>query len=109
MGLEKLDTNGIKMIVYADDHEAVERATNLSSEGPAGTERFVVEITQGDWQAIKNKLHPDQTTDQINFEEVRVMALSTINKIADIIKKGDFLSYPRVGLAYGKSGLSEFN
>lgn len=100
-----LGKNFIKMVVVVDDPGLVTIADNLTINAPTPIKRKVIWYKQPNWQQMNN----DFKGLPVNTANIKAFSVSTKNIVADTINANEEAGYVRVGQAYSKAGLPQFN
>ncbi len=102
---EILNTMSLKLVVLTPDSGFIDLADPIAQQNPMGIDRYVVWLKDPDAGALQNQLSGLED----NLEEVVAFSLSTTNKPAAYIRKGDLIDMPGIDYAFVVAGEPQYN
>lgn len=105
INIEILNETSLKLVVLNNFNNFVEMADSVAQQTPMGFERRIVWVKNKDIEMLKNQF--SELPDEI--ENIIAFSLSTINKVAFILNKGDTINSPRIDRAFIKAGKTKYN
>ncbi len=99
-----LGKEALKLIVLGNREPLVEKADYIAGEMPLGVERYVVWYKEPSFDDLKEKF--PELREHADF---KAFALSTLNKVADVLDSDDREDYFRLDRAFTKASWPQYN
>lgn len=94
----------LKLVVVGDRMSLVEKADYLAGEAAAGVDRYVIWYQEPELEELKTR-YPELR----GHTDFKAFALSTLNKVADVIDGSDREDMIRLDRAFTRAGLPKYN